>query len=74
MIEHRSACNLVHWGSQICPANRARRVVAEGAVQFRQFGVGDLLAAVLPGMRLVLARPDGNRDSAYLVQVIREHK
>ena len=73
MIEHHSACNMVHWGSQISPPTEHGALLQKAPFSFDS-SVWEIFWPLCSGMRLVLARPDGNRDSAYVVQTIREHQ
>ncbi|MEN5046579.1 non-ribosomal peptide synthase/polyketide synthase [Pseudomonas koreensis] len=73
MIEHRSACNMVHWGSQISPPTEHGALLQKAPFSFDS-SVWEIFWPLCSGMRLVLARPDGNRDSAYVVQTIREQQ
>ncbi|MCE0460638.1 non-ribosomal peptide synthetase [Pseudomonas uvaldensis] len=71
MLEHRGACNMVHWGSQISPPTEHGALLQKAPFSFDS-SVWEIFWPLCSGMRLVLARPDGNRDSAYVVQMIRE--
>ena len=73
MIEHRSACNMVHWGSVISPPTGHGALLQKAPFSFDS-SVWEIFWPLCSGMRLVLARPDGNRDSAYVVQTIRQHQ
>ncbi|WP_225138692.1 non-ribosomal peptide synthetase [Pseudomonas putida] len=73
MIEHRSACNMVHWGSQLSPPTEHGALLQKAPFSFDS-SVWEIFWPLCSGMRLVLARPDGNRDSAYVVQTIREQQ
>ncbi|PNA26430.1 non-ribosomal peptide synthetase, partial [Pseudomonas sp. FW215-R4] len=73
MIEHRSACNMVHWGSQISPPTEHGALLQKAPFSFDS-SVWEIFWPLCSGLRLVLARPDGNRDSAYVTQVIRERQ
>ncbi|WP_095139605.1 non-ribosomal peptide synthetase [Pseudomonas sp. Irchel s3a10] len=73
MIEHRSACNMVHWGSQISPPTEHGALLQKAPFSFDS-SVWEIFWPLCSGMRLVLARSDGNRDSAYVVQTIREQQ
>ena len=73
MIEHRSACNMVHWGSQLSPPTEHGALLQKAPFSFDS-SVWEIFWPLCSGLRLVLARPDGNRDSAYVVQAIREHQ
>ncbi|MDR0279222.1 MAG: amino acid adenylation domain-containing protein [Paucimonas sp.] len=69
MIEHRGLCNLMHWGSQICPPRPGDALLQRAPFGF-DGSVWELFWPLTAGLRLVLARPDGHRDPAYLVQLI----
>ena len=73
MIEHRSACNMVHWGSQLSPPTEHGALLQKAPFSFDS-SVWEIFWPLCSGIRLVLARPDGNRDSAYVVQTIREQQ
>ncbi|MGP6459925.1 non-ribosomal peptide synthase/polyketide synthase [Pseudomonas parakoreensis] len=73
MIEHRSACNMVHWGSQLSPPTEHGALLQKAPFSFDS-SVWEIFWPLCSGMRLVLARPDGNRDSAYVVKTIREQQ
>ncbi|MFJ2709596.1 amino acid adenylation domain-containing protein [Pseudomonas sp. NPDC087346] len=73
MIEHRSACNMVHWGSQISAPTQHGALLQKAPYSFDS-SVWEIFWPLCSGLRLVLARADGNRDSAYVTQVIRERQ
>lgn len=73
MIEHRGLGNLLHWGSQLCPNAEGGAVLQRAPFSF-DGSVWELFWPLSNGMRLVLARPDGHREPAYLAQVIREQR
>ncbi|PIK79665.1 MULTISPECIES: non-ribosomal peptide synthetase [unclassified Pseudomonas] len=69
MVEHRGLCNLMHWGSQICPPQPGGALLQRAPFSF-DGSVWELFWPLVAGLRLVLARPDGHRDPAYLVQLV----
>ena len=73
MIEHRGLCNLMHWGSRICPPRPGDALLQRAPFTF-DGSVWELFWPLTAGLRLVLARPDGHRDPAYMVQLIREQQ
>ncbi|WP_455825986.1 amino acid adenylation domain-containing protein [Pseudomonas graminis] len=73
MIEHRGLGNLMHWGSQLCPNAEGGALLQRAPFSF-DGSVWELFWPLASGMRLVLARPDGHREPAYLAQVIREQQ
>jgi arthrofactin-type cyclic lipopeptide synthetase A len=70
MLEHRGLCNLVHWGSQICPPTAPAALLQKAPFSF-DGSVWEFFWPLTAGVRLVLARPDGHRDPEYLAQEIR---
>ncbi|MBY8945010.1 amino acid adenylation domain-containing protein [Pseudomonas sp. SH10-3B] len=73
MIEHRGLGNLMHWGSLLCPNAEGGALLQRAPFSF-DGSVWELFWPLVNGMRLVLARPDGHREPAYLAQVIREQQ
>ncbi|WP_354676164.1 amino acid adenylation domain-containing protein [Pseudomonas syringae] len=73
MVEHRGLCNLVQWSSQLCPPAPDRALLLKTPVSF-DASVWELFWPLCAGMRLVLARPDGQRDPAYLAQEIQDRE
>ena len=73
MLEHRGLCNLVHWGSQICPPTPGAALLQKAPFSF-DGSVWEFFWPLTAGVRLVLARPGGHRDPAYLAQVIRQQR
>ncbi|WP_438826250.1 non-ribosomal peptide synthase/polyketide synthase, partial [Pseudomonas juntendi] len=67
MVEHRNVVNLVHWSRRLCPHVGEGGVLHKTPVSF-DASVWELFWPLCSGLRLVLARPDGQRDPAYLVQ------
>ncbi|WP_122553159.1 non-ribosomal peptide synthetase, partial [Pseudomonas viridiflava] len=73
MVEHRGLCNLVQWSSQLCPPVPNGALLHKTPVSF-DASVWELFWPLYAGIRLVLARPDGQRDPAYLVQEIQDRQ
>ncbi len=73
MLQHRGLCNLVHWGSQICPPTASAALLQKAPFSF-DGSVWEFFWPLTSGVRLELARPDGHRDPAYLARVIRERQ
>ncbi|WP_164707049.1 AMP-binding protein, partial [Pseudomonas viridiflava] len=73
MVEHRGLCNLVQWSSQLCPPVPNGALLHKTPVSF-DASVCELFWPLYAGIRLVLARPDGQRDPAYLVQEIQDRQ
>ncbi|TWE07133.1 arthrofactin-type cyclic lipopeptide synthetase C [Pseudomonas sp. AG1028] len=73
MVEHRNLCNLVQWSSRLCPPQPTGALLHKTPVSF-DASVWELFWPLCAGLRLVLARPDGQRDADYLVEVIRQRQ
>jgi amino acid adenylation domain-containing protein len=67
MVEHRNVVNLVQWSAGLFPAGGA--LLHKTPVSF-DASVWELFWPLCSGLRLVLARPDGQRDPHYLVELI----
>ncbi|QXI40745.1 non-ribosomal peptide synthetase [Pseudomonas xantholysinigenes] len=73
MVEHRGLCNLMHWGSSLCPPQPDGALLQRAPFSF-DGSVWELFWPLCAGLRLVLARPDGHRDPEYLVQLIKARR
>ncbi|GLX14823.1 non-ribosomal peptide synthetase [Pseudomonas straminea] len=71
MVEHRNVVNLVHWSARQFPQGEQGRVLHKTPISF-DASVWELFWPLCSGLPLLLARPDGQRDPAYLAQLIRE--
>ncbi|MEE4103472.1 amino acid adenylation domain-containing protein [Pseudomonas viridiflava] len=73
MVEHRNLTNLVRWGSLLCPATPHGGLLHKTPISF-DASVWEIFWPLCSGLPLVLARPDGQRDPAYLSRLIRERQ
>ncbi|WP_460415191.1 amino acid adenylation domain-containing protein [Pseudomonas sp. microsymbiont 2] len=73
MVEHRSLCNLVHWSSRLIAPSADGALLHKTPVSF-DASVWELFWPLCAGLRLVLARADGQRDPAYLAAVIQRRR
>ncbi|MDR6710988.1 amino acid adenylation domain-containing protein [Pseudomonas hunanensis] len=69
MVEHRSVVNLVNWSASLCPQAGEGALLHKTPISF-DASVWELFWPLCSGVRLVLARPDGQRDPEYLAQLI----
>ena len=69
MISHRSLCNRIFWGQQFYRLSGADSVLQAFSLSF-DFATWEIFTALAGGARLVLARPESDRDSTYLVRLI----
>lgn len=72
-ISHRSLCNHMLWMQAEFPLNQSDRVLQKTAFSF-DASVWEFYAPLLAGGQLILAKPGGQQDSAYLVELIAEQK
>ncbi|MCA5966415.1 non-ribosomal peptide synthetase [Pseudomonas sp. P129] len=73
MVEHRNVSNLVQWSSVLCPPASGTVLLQKTPISF-DASVWEIFWPLSSGIPLVLARPDGQRDTAYLAQVIQERQ
>ncbi|RMT37964.1 Amino acid adenylation [Pseudomonas syringae pv. solidagae] len=73
MVEHRNVSNLVQWSSVLCPPASGTVLLQKTPISF-DASVWEIFWPLSSGIPLVLARPDGQRDPAYLAQVIQERQ
>ncbi|MGK0162255.1 amino acid adenylation domain-containing protein, partial [Pseudomonas mosselii] len=71
MVEHRNVVNLVCWSAGLFPDEGA--LLHKTPVSF-DASVWELFWPLCSGVRLVLAKPDGQRDPQYLAELIRQQQ
>jgi amino acid adenylation domain-containing protein len=71
MNEHRGICNRLLWMQEEYGLTHEDRVLQKTQFSF-DVSTWEFFWPLLAGARLVIARPDGQRDSAYLVRLIQE--
>uniref|UniRef100_UPI003EBEF0B2 amino acid adenylation domain-containing protein n=1 Tax=Streptomyces tabacisoli TaxID=3156398 RepID=UPI003EBEF0B2 len=69
-VAHRSIMNRLAWGLGYFGVGPADRVLLSTTASF-DVSVPELFAALQVGAAVVIARPDGRRDPAYLAELIR---
>ena len=72
MSTHRGIVNRIAWMQRAYGLTPADRVLQKTPVSF-DVSVWELFWPLVVGARLVLARPGGHRDPAYLMRRIEEH-
>lgn len=73
MNTHRGICNRLLWMQDAYRLMEADRVLQKTPFSF-DVSVWEFFWPLLTGARLVVARPGGHQDSAYLVKLISEQK
>ena len=71
MIEHRSICNRLLWMQAEFPLTADDCVLQKTVFTF-DASVWEIFVPLFAGARVVMAQPEGHRDSAYLVKTIQE--
>jgi amino acid adenylation domain-containing protein len=73
MNSHRAVVNRLLWMQQTYGLTAADRVLQKTPISF-DVSVWELFWPLLAGATLVVARPGGHQDPAYLVELIREQR
>jgi amino acid adenylation domain-containing protein len=73
MIEHGAICNRVQWGGEFYGLNESDRVLQKSSFAF-DASVWEIFEPLLAGARLVMARPGGRQNLAYLAELMAEQK
>ncbi len=71
MNEHRGICNRLLWMQDAYGLQEGEAVMQKTPFSF-DVSVWEFFWPLIVGARLVVARPEGHRDSSYLVQLIQE--
>ncbi|BCL83211.1 non-ribosomal peptide synthetase [Ktedonobacteria bacterium brp13] len=69
MCSHRAASNHLLWIRQVMDLNKRDRVLQKAPLSF-DASVTECFVSLTCGGSVVLARPDGQKDPAYLVEII----
>lgn len=72
MISHLALCNHMFWMRETWPLTEIDRVLQKTPISF-DASVWEFFAPLIAGARLVIARPEGHRDSVYLIDAITAH-
>ncbi|WP_414682885.1 amino acid adenylation domain-containing protein, partial [Longimicrobium sp.] len=70
MVEHRALANVMGWMGEAWPLGPGDVVLQKTPVSF-DASARELFPPLLAGARMVIARPGGHRDPAYLAETIR---
>ena len=73
MISHKGICNRLFWMQETYRLTEGDAVLQKTPFSF-DVSVWEFFWPLLYGVRLVLARPGGHRETAYLVRLIAEQK
>ena len=73
LVTHRSIVNRLLWMQHAYPLTPADRVLQKTAFSF-DASIWELFVPLFCGAQLVLARPGGQQDSRYLVEMVQQHR
>ncbi|MEI2581295.1 amino acid adenylation domain-containing protein [Scytonema sp. PRP1] len=73
MIPHRGVCNMLHWRQATFKLTQQDKVLQTISLSFDP-SVWQIFWPLLFGGQLIMARPGGHQDPAYLVKVITEQQ
>jgi amino acid adenylation domain-containing protein len=73
VVSHRAIRNRLLWMQHKFPVEAADRVLQKTAYSF-DASIWEIFVPLLAGAQVVIARPGGQQDSAYLVNAVREHE
>ncbi|HZF37248.1 MAG TPA: amino acid adenylation domain-containing protein, partial [Blastocatellia bacterium] len=71
MVSHRAICNRVLWMLKAYPLMAEDKVLQKTPFNF-DVSVNEIFWPLVSGATLVIARPEGHKDTEYLVEVINE--
>jgi amino acid adenylation domain-containing protein len=72
MLPHRGLVNRLLWAQETYRLTAADTLLFKASFSF-DFSIWEVFAPLLAGARLVVARPDGHQDAAYLAHTIARH-
>ena len=72
MIPHSAICNYIQWMQATFPIDKRDRLLQQTSISF-DASVWEFFVPLYAGARLVMAQPDGHRDSRYLVEAVAQH-
>jgi amino acid adenylation domain-containing protein len=71
MSTHRGICNLLRWMQEVFGLTAEDRHILKTPYSF-DVSAWELFWPLVNGARLVIAKPEGHKDSAYLVQLVQD--
>ncbi|WP_217562679.1 non-ribosomal peptide synthetase [Paenibacillus sp. GbtcB18] len=73
MNAHKGVMNRLWWMHKTYGLDEEDRVLQKTPLSF-DVSVWELFWPLMVGQRLIIAKPEGHKDPAYLVELIKEHK
>jgi amino acid adenylation domain-containing protein/non-ribosomal peptide synthase protein (TIGR01720 family) len=73
MVTHRSISNNMHWRQSVFQLKPGDSIVQRTPLSF-DVSVGELFFPLTSGARVIMTRPEGHKDSAYLLKLAAEQQ
>jgi amino acid adenylation domain-containing protein len=73
MNEHQAVCNNMLWMQELYQLSPADSVIQKTPYTF-DVSVWELFLPLIAGSRLVIAKPGGHKEAAYIVDLINQHQ
>ncbi|GCE16173.1 amino acid adenylation domain-containing protein [Tengunoibacter tsumagoiensis] len=71
MVSHRSICNSLFWMQKKFQLDQSDAIIHKTPFVF-DASLWELFWPLLAGARMIIARPEGHKDSAYLLELARQ--
>ncbi|MFP5265248.1 MAG: amino acid adenylation domain-containing protein, partial [Blastocatellia bacterium] len=72
MVPHRAVVNRLLWERRAYPLDESDRILQITSLNF-DVSVSEIFAPLISGAQLIIAEPEGHKDSSYIVRMIAEH-
>ncbi|NET66950.1 MAG: amino acid adenylation domain-containing protein [Moorea sp. SIO1G6] len=74
MMPHRAVCQSWRWLQETFPFVKSDRILHKASLSFDVSSRWELFWPLMAGASVVLAKPDGEKDSAYIVRLIAQEQ
>ncbi|NEQ66973.1 MAG: amino acid adenylation domain-containing protein [Symploca sp. SIO2D2] len=74
MMPHRAVCQSWGWLQETFPYQKSDRILHKASLSFDVSSRWELFWPLMAGSCVVLAKPDGEKDSAYIVRLITQEQ
>lgn len=74
MMPHRAICQSWYWLQETFPYQKSDRVLHKTSLSFDVSSRWELLWPLMAGASVILAKPDGEKESAYLIDLIAQRQ
>ncbi|NER25701.1 MAG: amino acid adenylation domain-containing protein, partial [Symploca sp. SIO1C2] len=74
MMPHRAVCQSWGWLQETFPYQKSDRILHKASLSFDVSSRWELFWPLMAGSCVVLAKPDGEKDSAYIVRLIAQEQ